>query len=376
MYDALVIGVGGMGSAVLYHLARRGQRVLGLEQFDIPHEMGSSHGVNRIIRLAYAEDPRYVPLLRRAYSLWSELEREIGRQLLVITGGLDAGPIDSAIVTGSIESCRRHDISYEELDPREVRRRYPGYKLASDMVAVYQANAGFVLAEDSILAHVGLARDAGAEIHEREPVVDWDAEADLVSVRTRHSRYQARKMIVTAGAWASKLVPELAPLAIPERQVLMWAEPTKAEHFQVGALPIVNMDSPEGRFYGFPIYKIPGFKIGKYHHRRENVDPDSMNRECSREDEHVLREAIKRYFPGANGRTLLLKACIFTNTPDEHFLLDTHPEASNVYIAAGFSGHGYKFCSVIGEILADLVVSGQTDLDIALFRFARFSGKH
>jgi len=363
-----------MGSAALYHLARRGQRVLGLEQFDICHAMGSSHGVNRIIRLAYAEDPRYVPLLRRAYELWRDLELQFGRQLLFITGGLDAGPIGGAIVTGSIESCRQHGIPYEELEPKEVRRRYPGYRLASDMVAVHQKDAGFVLAEDSILAHVGLARDAGAEIHEREPVLSWDAKEDVVYVRTKYARYQAKQMIVTAGAWTSKLVPELVPLARPERQVLMWVEPKRVEHFQLGAFPIVNMDAPEGRFYGFPIYKIPGFKIGKYHHRKECVDPDFMDRVCGREDEHVLREGVKRYFPSANGRTLLLKACMFTNTPDEHFLLDTHPDVDNVYIAAGFSGHGYKFCSVLGEMMADIVMSGRTDLDNSLFRLARFTG--
>jgi sarcosine oxidase len=371
IYDAVVIGVGGMGSATVYHLARRGARVLGLEQFDIPHDRGSSHGVNRIIRLAYAEHPDYVPLLRRAYQLWREIERAADEPLLFITGGLDVGTPKSETVIGSLKTCAIHDIPHELLDAGAVRGRFPGYRLPADMVAVYQADGGFVLSERSIVAHVTAAQALGAEVHRRERVLEWSCDGSGVRVRTGRDAYRARKLVVTAGPWAAAAVPALAPLAVPERQVLIWTQPLRPERFRLGAFPVFNMEAPEGRFYGLPVYGIPGFKLGKYHHHRQRVDPDSMDRDCHPEDEEVLREALRRYFPDANGPTVSLKTCLFTNSPDGHFLIDLHPEYREVCIAAGFSGHGFKFCSVVGEIMADLALDGGTRWNIDLFRLKR-----
>lgn len=361
-----------MGSATLYHLARRGARVLGLEQFDIPHDRGSSHGINRIIRLAYAEHPDYVPLLRRAYELWRELEHVVDERLLFITGGIDAGPENSDTVTGSLKSCKLHDIPYELLDAASVRRRFPGYRLPADMVAVYQADGGFVLSERSIVAHVTAAQALGAEVRARERVLEWHVEKGAVRVRTGQDTYRARKVVVTAGPWAAAVVPALAHLAVPERQVLIWTQPLRPDYFRLGAFPVFNMEAAEGRFYGLPIYAIPGFKLGKYHHRHQRVDPEGMDRECHPEDEEVLREAIRRYFPDANGPTMSLRACLFTNAPDGNFLIDLHPEFAEVCIAAGFSGHGFKFCSIVGEIMADLALDGGTGWNIGLFRLKRF----
>lgn len=372
IHDAIVIGVGGMGSATLYHLARRGARVLGLEQFDIPHDRGSSHGINRIIRLAYAEHPDYVPLLRRAYELWRELEHVVDERLLFITGGIDAGTENSDTVTGSLKSCRLHDIPYELMDAASVRRRFPGYRLPADMVAVYQGDGGFVLSERSIVAHVTAAQALGAEVRARERVLEWHAENGGVRVRTGQDTYRARKLVVTAGPWAAAVVPALAHLAVPERQVLIWTQPLRPDYFRLGAFPVFNMEAAEGRFYGLPIYAIPGFKLGKYHHRHQRVDPEGMDRECHPEDEEVLREAIRRYFPDANGPTVSFRACLFTNAPDGNFLIDLHPEFAEVCIAAGFSGHGFKFCSVVGEIMADLALDGGTGWNIGLFRLKRF----
>lgn len=372
IHDAIVIGVGGMGSATLYHLARRGARVVGLEQFDIPHDRGSSHGINRIIRLAYAEHPDYVPLVRRAYELWRELEHVVDERLLFITGGIDAGTENSDTVTGSLKSCKLHDIPYELMDAASVRRRFPGYRLPADMVAVYQGDGGFVLSERSIVAHVTAAQALGAEVHARERVLEWHAENGGVRVRTGQDTYRARKLVVTAGPWAAAVVPALAHLAVPERQVLIWTQPLRPDYFRLGAFPVFNMEAAEGRFYGLPIYAIPGFKLGKYHHRHQRVDPEGMDRECHPEDEEVLREAIRRYFPDANGPTMSLRACLFTNAPDGNFLIDLHPEFAEVCIAAGFSGHGFKFCSVVGEIMADLALDGGTGWNIGLFRLKRF----
>jgi sarcosine oxidase len=371
-YDLIVIGIGGMGSATVYHAARRGLRVLGLEQFDIPHAQGSSHGVNRIIRLAYYEHPSYVPLLRRAYALWRELETTTGERLLIITGSIDAGRADSRTVQGSLLSCQQHHLPHELLDAAGLRARFPGYRLAADMVGVYQADGGFLLCEECVVAHVTAAQALGAEVHGRERVLAWQAEDQGVSVTTTRGSYRARKLVVTAGAWARTMIPALWTLVLPERQVLLWAQPRKPDYFRLGAFPVFNFEAPEGRFYGFPVYGIPGFKLGKYHHRGEQVDdPDRMDRECHAEDEEVLREGIRRYFPDADGPTMAMKACLFTNSPDEHFIIDCLPEHPHVAVAAGFSGHGFKFCSVVGEIMTELVVDGATRLDTSLFRLDR-----
>jgi sarcosine oxidase len=378
-YDAIVIGAGSMGSATAYYLAKQGCRVLTLEQFNIGHELGSSHGVNRIIRLAYAEDPAYVPLLRRAYKLWRQMERVSKERLLFITGGIDAGPPNGAIVQGSLKSCLQHRLKHEQWDSKELRRRVPGFHLPQGMTAIFQSEGGFLLSERAVIAYVTAAQALGAEVHAREKVLRWEAERTRVVVHTERSSYIGARLVITAGAWAAKLVPRLRRrrLAMPERQVLIWTQPRRPELFRLGAFPVFNMEAPEGdemsRYYGFPIFGIPGFKLGKYHHRSEQVDPDRMDRECHPEDEAVLRDAIQRYFPDADGPTMAMKTCLFTNTPDEHFVLDLHPDYPNVSIAAGFSGHGFKFASVVGEIMADFALAGQSQRfsDLSLFSITR-----
>jgi sarcosine oxidase len=371
-YDVIVLGLGGMGSATLFHLARRGLRVLGLERFDLVHEYGSSHGLTRIIRLAYWEHPSYVALLRRSYELWRELERLAGEHLLYITGSVDAGPPGSRIFEGALESSRLHGLPHEVMDGAELHRRFPGYALPEEMRCLYQPDGGFLLPERCNVAHVARALAEGAEAHCRERVLAWGVERGEVWVSTAKGRHQAGKLVICAGPWTSKLVPQLERLAIPERQVLAWLQPLRPEQFQLGAFPVFNLEVEEGRYYGFPSFLIPGFKFGKYHHREETADPDSVNREPEPEDEELLRAFAQRYFPNGAGPTMMLKACLFTNSPDRHFILDLHPEHPEVAVAAGFSGHGYKFCSVVGEIMADLAERGETGHDIGLFGLKRF----
>jgi sarcosine oxidase len=373
LFDVIVIGVGGMGSATVYHLARRGARVLGLERFDIPHDRGSSHGVTRIIRLAYAEDPAYVPLLRRSYALWRELEREAGEPLLFITGGLDLGPRQGRIVSGSLRSCAAHDLPHDVLDAATIQSRFPGYRVPDDIVGVLQPDGGFVLSERAIVAHVDAALALGATVHAREAVEAWEASGDSVRVKTTRGEYRARRLVITAGPWAAQMVPALGALAVPERQVLLWAQPKRPELFRADRFPIFVLEAVEGIYYGFPIHGVPGFKLGRYHHRGEHGEADALDREIHPEDERVLRVALERYFPEANGPTLAMRTCMFTNSPDEHFILDRHPDEPAVAIAAGFSGHGYKFCSVVGEIMADLALEGGSTLDLSLFRLDRFA---
>ncbi|HEU5432834.1 MAG TPA: N-methyl-L-tryptophan oxidase, partial [Thermomicrobiales bacterium] len=261
-YDAIVLGVGAMGSAACWQLARRGARVLGLEQFDIPHEYGSSHGVTRIIRLAYYEHPSYVPLLRRAFDLWRELERTSGRRLLIVTGTVDASGPDEAVFRGSLASCRAYGLPHDVLTSAELTRRYPGYRLPPDHLALFQPDGGFLLPEECIVAHVEGALAAGATIRARERVLGWEAAGDGVRVTTDRGVYDGRRLIVAAGAWIGQVVPALAGLVEPERQALAWFQPTRPEWFAPARFPVFNLTVPEGRYYGFPVHGVPGFKIG------------------------------------------------------------------------------------------------------------------
>lgn len=374
-YDVIVAGVGGMGSAAVAELAARGARVLGLDRGSIPNDEGSSQGVNRIIRLAYMEDPAYVPLLRRAYQRWRSLEERAGEPILFITGGVDVGPPDSETVRGSLEACRIHDLEHEVLEAGELMARFPGFRVPGDFVAVYQPDGGFVLSERSIAAHARLALADGADLRGHEGVLEWQPEGDGVVVRTMRDTYRARRLVISAGAWAGKLLPSLAGVLVPERQVLLWSRTLRPERFAIGAFPVFILEAPEGRFYGFPEYGIPGFKLGLYHHRGEVVEPEAREWQAvGAEDEAVLRAGTSRYFPDADGPALTLRSCLFTNTPDEHFIIDRLPEAPGVVVVSPCSGHGFKFASVVGEIAADLALEGATGHDISMFRIDRFTG--
>ena len=271
-YDAIVIGVGGMGSAIVYHLARQGARVLGIERFDIPHDRGSSHGRSRIIRLAYWEHPDYVPLVRRAYDLWRDLERTSGESLLTVTGSIDAGPPDSRMIRGALAACQRHGLEHELLDAAALTARFPGYRLPDGLVAVFQPDGGFLHPEHCIVAHVNAARALGATVQTQERAIEWTAEDDRVRVTTDRGRYEAAKLVISAGPWLPAVVPALALRLTVERQVVLWTQPLRPELFTQN-FPVFYIDTPRGAFYGFPADAQLGFKIGKYHHRRQSDRP-------------------------------------------------------------------------------------------------------
>jgi len=371
-YDAIVIGVGGMGSAAVYHLAQRGLKVLGLEKYAIPHEMGSSHGYSRMIRYTLQEHPSYVPLVRRSYELWHEMEETAGEELMVTTGSIRAGAPNSPFFLNAKEACDLHSIPYEILTASEVNKRFPGYRFPEEISSVYQADGGFLLPERCIVTHVQAAERAGADVHSQETVLDWEVRGDGVQVRTDRDTYTAGRLVVTVGPWAANLVPELAAYAVPERQVMGWFQPERPELYTAEIFPVFGVFTEEGRYYGFPSHAVPGFKIGRAHHLLQKVDPDAIDREVHPEDEDILRQAVNRYFPLAAGKLLDRKTCMYTNTPDEHFMIGTLPGQPQVSVAAGFSGHGFKFASVIGEIMADLAQNGATEHDINLFRLDRF----
>ena len=373
-YDVIVAGVGGMGSAACFHLARRGVRVLGLERHGIPHAFGSSHGLTRIIRLAYHEGPEYVPLVRRAMTLWEEAGAMFGQQLLFTTGSLDLGPGGGVFFEGSLAACREHDLPHEILTAHEINRRFPAFSLPAEHAGLFQPDGGLVASERAIVAHAELAKAAGADIHTGESVLDWEPVAGGgVRVRTTQGAHEAGKLIVSAGAWLADLVPSLAPAAVPERQVIAWFEPTDPAPFLPGAMPVTILMVEEGPYFTLPIWGGPGVKIGLHHHRFERGPANTLHREPDADDEALLRRCLVRYMPGADGPMVRAASCLYTNTADEHFIIDTLPDNDDVIVASPCSGHGYKFASVIGEILADLATTGRSRFDLSMFRLDRFS---
>ena len=372
-YDAIVIGIGGMGSATVFHLAQRGYRILGLERHGIPHSFGSSHGSTRIIRLCYYEHPSYVPLLQRAYELWRSLEQKAGEQLLHLTGSIDAGPPGSEVFDGSLKSCELFELPHEVLNSKELKRRFPAYCLPSETMAILQPEGGFLRPERCIVSHVVLAQAAGAEVRAHEQVLNWEPHADGVRVQTDRGTYFADSLVITAGAWVGEMIKSIAPLAVPERQVIGWFQPLSLQRFLPPNFPVFNIRVDEGRFYGFPIFENPGFKLGRWHHLEEKIDPNQLGTRTTLEDEKLLRNFVEKYFPEGAGPIMAMAPCLFTNTSDEHFILDFHPEYPQVVIGSPCSGHGFKFCSVVGEIMADLVQKGKTSHDISMHRLKRFS---
>jgi sarcosine oxidase len=375
-FDVVVCGLGVMGSAALHHLARRGKRVLGLERYAPGHDRGSSHGHTRIIRLGYFEHPSYVPLLRRAYALWRELEGASGRQLLHLTGIAEIGLPTSILVRGTLEAARLHGLRHDVLTAAELMRRFPAFRMPPEHVAVVQPDGGFLDVEPSIAAQIALATAAGAEIRSGEAVRAIEPRAGLVRIISERGVVEAGAAIVTAGAWMPALLPELAATLRATREVVGWFEVTDADLFSAGRCPVFIIESRHGMHYGIPPRGGAGIgaaiKVAKHHHRGKTVDPDTCDRTVSAQDEALIRAAVADHLPAANGPLKAAETCLYTMTPDGHFLIDRLPGAPNIIAASPCSGHGFKFAPVIGEILADLATTGTTAHDIARFSLGRF----
>jgi len=379
MYDVIVAGLGGMGSSAAYHLAGRGERVLGLERHTPAHDKGSSHGQSRIIRQAYFEDPAYVPLLLRAYELWERLERETGEDLMSLSGGLMIGPPESETFEGSKASADEHGLPYEVFDATEIKRRYPVFEPPEGTVALFEEKAGFVRPEAAVKAHLGRAAALGADLRFGEEILSWEPTASGVRVETASGVYEAERLVVTAGAWAPKLLADLGlPLEVT-RQILFWFDPVGGiEPFLSDRFPIFIWEPEDGNsFYSIPAHDGPrgGVKVAFFRADGTPADPETIDREVHDHEVEFMRSYLARYVPALDGECLYAKTCMYTNTPDEHFVISTHPEYPQVAIAAGFSGHGFKFCGVVGEILADLVTQGETTHPIDLFSPSRLAGR-
>lgn len=379
-YDVVVLGVGSMGSSTCYQLAKKGYKVLGLEQFDIPHELGSHFGQSRIIRKAYGEASDYVPLLERAYVNWQSLESETGHQIYYKTGLVYFGPKNDAFLETVKKSSSEYNIPVNQLTEEDCIQKYPQFKLRPDFERLEEPNAGLLTPERSILLYVQQALYNGAVIRTKENVVEWKRENGTITIKTNKGIYQTKKLIITAGAWSAKMIPSLAQNFKVTRQALAWVQPKKWVDFELGNFPCWNLIHNGYFFYGFPV--LPAGKFGgplglklALHYPGENVtDPDMVIRRTKASDETVLIDFLNTYIPNGYHNTLEIKTCLYTNTPDENFMVDYLPNYDkDIVIAAGFSGHGFKFTSVIGEILADLAIKGNTQLPIAFLNAQRFN---
>lgn len=360
--DVIIVGLGGMGSAAAAHAASRGRRVLGIEQFQPAHAHGSSHGKSRVIRLAYFEHPAYVPLLRRAYELWRRLEADTGRHVLQLTGGLMIGSPDSTVVSGSLQSAREHQLPHDVFDAAEIRRRFPPFTPAPGTVALYEREAGVVFPEEAIRAHLDVAADHGARLHFDERVEQWQVhDSGVIDVVTSRGRYQCERLVLAPGSWAASLFKlDAVPLEV-EPQVLYWLDPAGGSAaYAPDRFPIYIWDlGPGVQFYGFPADDDGRVKVAFFR--------------SPRKDEAAIRDALAPCLPSlAAGRLVESVTCKYTLTPDHHFVIGVHPTHPQVVVASPCSGHGYKFASVVGEILADLAIDGATPHPIALFDPRRF----
>jgi sarcosine oxidase len=367
-YDVIIIGLGGMGSAAAYHLARRGQRVLGLEKFTPAHDKGSSHGGSRIIRQSYFEDPAYVPLLLRAYELWEGLAQDSGQEVYRLTGGLFLGPPDCLTVAGSLRASQEWSLPHEVLDADQIRSRFPNFTPEPGDVGLYEAKAGFARPEMTVAAHLDLAARVGATLRFGEEVQEWSETATGVSVTTAAGTYTAGQLVICPGAWAPQLLAELGIPITVERQVLYWLDPVGGTAPFEDQPIFINENANGMQIYGFPAIDGPdgGVKVA-FFRKGQECTPETIDRVVHPEEISAMRDRVTELLPALTGDCVHSATCMYSNTSDEHFVITRHPDYANVTVACGFSGHGFKFVPVVGEIVADLATTGTTAHPIALF---------
>ncbi len=374
MYDTIIIGLGGMGAATAWHLARRGQRVLGLEQFDLVHDRGSSHGASRIIRQAYFEHPDYVPLLKRAYTYWHELGEESDAETMNLCGMFVAGRPGDDVVSGTRRAAAAHGLPLESVSADDAVVRFPGLRADPDMDILFDPLGGYLCVENCVASHLAGARSRGAELRPNEGALSWRQDGEGIRVTTARGEYTAANLVISAGPWAGSLLHELALPLSPHRVVLAWFQPTTAVHDVDRGAPVFGIQTAEGFFYGFPRMDRDGVKAARHHPGAFLADPSEVKREVSQEDVAPIQAFAARHLMDLELGRWTGKTCIYTMTPDEHFIVDHHPLHENVFIAAGFSGHGFKFTPVIGAIMADYCIDGKTNEPAGFLGLERFGG--
>jgi sarcosine oxidase len=380
-YDIIVIGVGSMGSAACYWLAKRGYKVLGIEQFEIPHEHGSHAGQSRIIRKAYFEHPDYVPLLQRAYYNWQQLEKQTGTAVYYKTGLLYHGPVNHEMIKGVREAASLYDIGISNLTSQQIESKFSQFNILPSIESIYEPDAGFIRPEKAVAIYKDEAVKTGADIRTKEKVLEWEKENDRMKVITDKNIYYGKKLIITAGAWAGKMIPGLKTSLKITRQIIVWVKPTDEKMFGPDNFPcwMVADDKREGVLYGFPY--LTNEKFGEpdgmkfaLHYPGDETNPDHVNRNITKKETDDLIQQVAKYIPAvADASLVAAKTCLYANSADENFIIDHLPGYDgDVTIACGFSGHGFKFVSVVGEILADLAMNGKTSLAIDFLKLERF----
>jgi monomeric sarcosine oxidase len=374
-HDVIVIGCGAVGSGALHQLAKRGLKVLGLDRFGPPHNRGSSHGRTRMIRQAYFEHPDYVPLVLRAYELWGELERAVGRTLYRETGLLEFGPPDGVVVPGVLASAKQHGLAVDELSPADVRRRFPEFVVPGGMTGVFERRAGFLHVEDAIRAQLEEAARLGAVLHVDRPATAWRSEGTGVVVAADGGPYHADRLIITAGAWAGQLLARLNLNLVVRRKPQYWFAPRTADAMQVDrGTPSFLYETADGVFYGFPVCGPEGLKCAEHSGGAKVDDPTQLAEAIDVADLTRVERFVEACLPTITTTLVDHAPCMYTMSPDEQFIVDLYPERPQVAFVAGLSGHGFKFAPVLGEALADLVTTGRTSLPIEFLGLRRFGG--
>jgi sarcosine oxidase len=372
-YAVGVIGLGAMGSAATLAIASRGARVIAFDAASPPHALGSTHGHTRIIREAYYEHPLYVPLVQRAYELWAELERAAETSLLIQTGGVMVGQAESALFRGALESARTHGIPHEVLDAAGLTERFPAYRARPDWLALFEKRAGMLLPERCVAAAIEQAARAGADVRTNERVLGWKANGRTSRLTTTKGSYDVERIVVAAGPWLTQLRESLGvdlPVEI-ERQLSHWFDPVRDEgRYRAPACPIGLWEASNGEVFATLPDEGHGVKCGM-HHAGSMTGPESVDRIVTEEENAAARRLLNEVMPGAGGRLRESRVCLYTNTPDRHFIIDWL-ERERVLVLSPCSGHGFKFASAIGEIASQLVLDGRCWLDLAPFALSRF----
>lgn len=363
-YDVIVLGTGGVGSAALFHLAQRGVRVLGLDRFPPGHDRGSSHGETRLIRLAYFEHADYVPLLRLAYSLWSELGQIRDEELFHQTGLIYFSPAGGPLVEGLLSSARQHQLDLEELTPSIVEKDYPGFGVPRNTTVIFERNAGYLWVEKCVWAHIEEAVHRGAEHRHGETVLGWTADTHSVTVKTTRETYEAGRLIITSGPWAQQLlrVPQVGFRIL--RKHVHWFEVKDERYHAASGCPCFFYEVNGGYFYGFPSIDRYGLKIAEHSGGTEIVDPLEDRRELDPLDLERINALRQEYLPGVSPKRNRHEVCFYTMSPDGQFVVDRHPAYDHVVFAAGLSGHGFKFTAALGRLLAELCLDGTTSVSV------------
>lgn len=372
VFDVAVVGLGAMGSATAYHLASRGRRVVAFEQFEPGHDRGSSHGESRMIRLAYFEHPSYVPLARSAYANWRALEQHSGQQVLTVTGILEAGYPGSPVVEGSLAAARLHQLDHEVLSSEEINRRFPLFRLPSGWCGVLQADGGYLRPERAIGLYCSAARGLGADLRTGRRVTKITPHKSSVTVSASHgTAVEASSVVMTTGAWMSELVSYLSPHLTLTRQMFGWFTQRPAGLVADDRIPVFIIQTEDDIGYGFPDFDGKGVKVGLHAPGVTLAQAGSERGSIGVEDHAKIERCLDRFLTTARGGLERLQTCIYTRTPDEDFVIDLDPSDRRIVLASPCSGHGFKFASVIGEILADLAIDGGTAHDIRRFRLDR-----